>query len=63
MDRNLRERDHLEDAGLCEAITLKWILRKFDLSCELESSGKDSWRTLMKMNIQVLLKAKNLLRK
>jgi len=28
---NLRERDHLEDPGLCERIILRWIFRKWDV--------------------------------
>jgi hypothetical protein len=28
---NLRERDHLEDAGVNERIILRWIFRKWDV--------------------------------
>jgi hypothetical protein len=28
---NLRERDHLEDAGVEERIILKWMFRKWDV--------------------------------
>jgi len=35
---NLRERDHLEDAGLDGKIILSWILRKWDVEVWTESS-------------------------
>jgi len=28
---NLRERDHLEDPGVVERISLRWIFRKWDV--------------------------------
>ena len=36
---NLRERDHLKDAGVDGRITLRWINRKWDRGHGLDLSG------------------------
>jgi hypothetical protein len=55
---NLRERDHLEDAGVDGRIILRWILRKWDVGSmnwiELDQD-RDRWRAIVNavMNFRV----------
>jgi len=38
--QNLKERDGFEDKGLDGRITVKWVLKKYDRECVLNSSVK-----------------------
>jgi len=52
---NLRERDHLEIAGVKERIILRWIFRKWDVDWIELAQGRDRWRALVNavMNLRV----------
>jgi hypothetical protein len=55
---NLRERDHLEEAGVCRRIILRWIFRKWDGDMDwIElAQDRDRWRAVVNaiMNLRVL---------
>jgi hypothetical protein len=46
---NLRERIHLEDAGVDKRIKLKWIFRKWDRGMDWIdlAQDRDRWRALV----------------
>jgi len=54
---NVRERDHLEDAGIDGRIILGWIFRQWDVGVDWIElvQDRDRWRALVSvlMNLQV----------